>query len=121
MSIADVLAGLQTALGVAVAAAGLMFMLGGAIGMLRFPDFYTRLHAQRAGDVVGGVLVVLGLAIMSNDAGVSARLMLLAALVAALGPTLSYVLAHAAHAGGLAPIAGRYTAPRPGARRQEKQ
>jgi multicomponent Na+:H+ antiporter subunit G len=93
---------------------GLAFMAGGTLGLLRFPDLYTRLHAVRVADGPGAVIFILGLAVVSGDIGVALRLILLAALVAALGPTLAHLTANAAHAGGLAPIAGAYTAPRPG-------
>lgn len=98
-----------------VIALGLLLMAGGALGLLRFPDLYTRLHAANVADVVGSVVVVLGLAIAAPDGGVALRLLLLAALVMAIGPMLIHLVAQAAHAGGLAPISGRYAAPRPGA------
>lgn len=102
--------------GAVVAALGLALIVGGAIGGLRFPDFYTRLHASRVADGLGPVLVLIGLAIPSDPA-TAIRLLLLAVLIAAIGPTLSQLAAGAAHAGGLAPLAGRYVAPRPGAPR----
>lgn len=102
--------------GGAVIAAGLALMAGGTLGLLRFPDLYTRLHAVRVADGPGAVIVVLGLAIVSGDGEVVLRLVLLGALIAALGPTLAHLAANAAHAGGVAPIAGAYTAPRPGGR-----
>lgn len=100
-----------------VVAIGLVMIAGGALGLLRFPDLYTRLHAANVADVVGSVVVVLGLAIAAPDWGIAVRLLLLAALLMAVGPTLTHLVAQAAHAAGLAPIAGRYTAPRPGASR----
>ena len=101
-------------LGGAVAAIGLVLILGGVVGVLRFPDFYTRLHGASAAHGPGAVRVVLGLAIASGDGGVALRLLLLALLLAALAPLLSHLAASAAHGGRLAPLAGRYTAPRPG-------
>lgn len=98
-----------------VIAVGLLLIAGGALGLLRFPDLYTRLHAANVADVVGSVVVVLGLVIAAPDWGVAVRLLLLAALLMALGPTLTHLVAQAAHAAGLAPVAGRYAAPRPGA------
>lgn len=98
-----------------VIAVGLVLMAGGALGLLRFPDLYTRLHAASVSDVIGSVTVVLGLAIAAPDANIAMRLLLLAALMVALGPTLTHLVGQAAHAAGLAPIAGRYAAPRPGA------
>lgn len=103
-------------LGGLVIAVGLALMAGGTLGLLRFPDIYTRVHAVRVADGPGAVIFVLGLAVVSGDAEVALRLVLLAALVAALGPTLAHLTANAAHAGGVAPIAGAYTAPRPGVR-----
>lgn len=100
-----------------VIAVGLALVAGGAIGLLRFPDLYTRLHAANVSDLIGSVTVIAGLAIAAPDAGVAVRLLLLAALLMALGPTLTHLVGHAAHAAGLAPIAGRYAAPRPGATR----
>ena len=100
-----------------VVAVGLVLIAGGALGLLRFPDLYTRLHASNVADVVGSVVVVIGLAIAAPDWGIAIRLLLLAALLMSLGPTLSHLVAQAAHAAGLAPIAGRYVAPRPGATR----
>ena len=100
-------------LGALLIVIGLGLMAGGALGLLRFPDFYTRLHAVRVADGLGGVVFILGLALVSGDGGVALRLVLLAALVAALGPTISQLAANAAHAAGLAPLAGSYRAPRP--------
>jgi len=97
---------------------GLALMAGGTLGLLRFPDFYTRLHAVRVADGLGAVLFILGLALVSGDGAVALRLVLLAALVAALGPTMSQLAANAAHAAGLAPLAGSYRAPRPDPRRR---
>ena len=42
-------------------AAGIFFMLTGVIGLLRFPDFYTRLHATGKCDTLGEVLIIAGL------------------------------------------------------------
>lgn len=98
-----------------VIALGLVLMAGGALGLLRFPDLYTRLHAANVSDVIGSVTVVLGLAIAAPDGTIAVRLLLLAALMVALGPTLTHLVGQAAHAAGLAPISGRYAAPRPGA------
>jgi multicomponent Na+:H+ antiporter subunit G len=117
MDATAVLETLRLALSGLVVAVGLLLVAGGALGMLRFPDLYTRLHAANVADVAGTVIVIAGLAIVAPDWGVALRLILLAALVISLGPTLTQLVANAAHAAGLAPIAGRYSAPRPGAPR----
>ena len=98
-----------------IAAFGLLMMLGGVLGVLRFPDLYTRLHAVTTSDGLGASIFCVGLAVIAPDGAMAVRLLLLAALLMAIGPVLTHLSASAAHAGGLAPIAGRYTAPRPGA------
>jgi multicomponent Na+:H+ antiporter subunit G len=44
-------------------ASGLFFMVSGAIGLIRFPDFYTRLHATGKCDTLGEILIITGLLI----------------------------------------------------------
>ena len=43
--------------------AGLFFFLGAAVGLLRFPDFYVRMHAAGKGDTLSSLLVILGFAV----------------------------------------------------------
>lgn len=106
---------LRLGVGALLAAIGLVFIGGGAIGLLRFPDFYTRIHAATAASGVGAIFVVAGLAVTVWDLAIALRLALLGAFIAVLNPTLAHLVASAAHAAGLAPLAGSYTAPRPGA------
>lgn len=115
MNLDLVLDAARQGLGGVIVFAGLIFVVGGAIGFLRFPDFFTRLHATSTADGLGGALVALGLALAAPSIEIALKLGLLAALIAALAPTLAHVAASAAHAAGLAPLVGPYTAPRPGA------
>src|SRR5689334_19168933 len=110
MSVDLALLYVHLALSGGVIALGLAIMLGGALGMLRFPDFYTRLHAQNAGDGVGGVIVLVGMLIASPNQDFAIRLALLAVLWAVVHPTFVEMQAKAAHSGGLSPIAGPYAA-----------
>jgi multicomponent Na+:H+ antiporter subunit G len=105
----------REAIGAAFVLAGLVLIAGGALGMLRFPDFYTRLHAANVSDALGGVTLILGLALSAQSGEMALKLVLLAALLMAASPTMTQLLANAAHAAGLAPLAGTFTAPRPGA------
>ena len=50
-------------LGMALICSGLVFFLGAAIGIVRFPDFYTRMHAAGKGDTLSSLLVVMGFAV----------------------------------------------------------
>ncbi len=98
---------------------GLTLMLGGAIGVLRFPDIYTRIHAAGA-DSIGVTILLFGLAVAAGDWAILARLVLLAGLTGVLGGTFSQLVSNAAHTGGLSPLAGSYKAPRPGAPRARR-
>lgn len=42
---------------------GLFFFFGTAVGLIRFPDFYTRMHAAGKGDTLSSVLLLTGLAL----------------------------------------------------------
>jgi multicomponent Na+:H+ antiporter subunit G len=101
-------------IGAGLVTLGFVFIFGAIVGLLRFPDFYTRVHAAMIAHGLGAVLVVAGLALAATDAGAALRLALLALLIAAINPTLAHIVTGAAHAGGLAPLVGPYVAPRPG-------
>jgi|CXWL01.1.fsa_nt_gi multicomponent Na+:H+ antiporter subunit G len=110
----ELLESFRAGVGGLLVAIGLGFIFGGTIGLLRFPDLYTRIHAFSVAGGPGVAIAIVGLALAASSWDMAARLLLLAALVAALGPTLSQLVANAAHAGGLVPLAGQYVAPRPG-------
>jgi multicomponent Na+:H+ antiporter subunit G len=93
---------------------GVLALLTTAVGLLRFPDFFARMHAVQAGDGVGGGLILFGLAIVAFDGQMALRLGLLGVVIAGLSAAGINALATAAHAGGLDPVIGRYRAPRPG-------
>ena len=42
---------------------GIIFFVGGAVGIVRFPDFYTRMHAAGKGDTMSVFMVLVGLAV----------------------------------------------------------
>lgn len=95
----------RSGVGATLVAAGLCLMLGGCVGFLRLPDFYTRLHAGLV-VVFGAVAVLLGFACVAGEADQALQLLALAALIGALGPTLTQITANSAHTGGIAPLSG---------------
>ncbi|MCL4716152.1 MAG: monovalent cation/H(+) antiporter subunit G [Hyphomonadaceae bacterium] len=117
----DAMTAIRVGFGVIVAVIGLALVLGGALGLLRFPDVFTRLHAASVSDGPGAVIFLVGLAIMAPDWAIAVRVLMLALLIAVLAPLFAHLVAASAHAGGIAPITGRYTAPRPGAQRLESK
>jgi multicomponent Na+:H+ antiporter subunit G len=52
-----------TIISVILILAGIFFFLGAAVGLLRFPDFYVRMHAAGKGDTLSSLLVILGFAV----------------------------------------------------------
>ena len=90
--------------------AGTFFFATGVIGILRFPDFYSRMHATGKGDTLGTVLTLAGLALYNLDAGftlanilVSIKLMFIGVFWFLANPTASHALLRAAFDSGLMP------------------
>lgn len=60
--------------------AGLLFFVAGTVGLLRFPDALSRLHALATADKLGLGLVVLGLLPRAGDLAEACKLLLIWAL-----------------------------------------
>jgi multicomponent Na+:H+ antiporter subunit G len=82
---------------------GLLFIIAAIIGILRLPDFYTRLHAMGKCDTLGIVLVLLALAIHAGLSFDSAKILLIAVVVWLANPTATHALGRAALRAGLVP------------------
>ncbi len=81
--------------GLCLLAGGVFGILGG-IGLLRFPDFYSRLHAAGITDTLCALLIILGLLIQAGLALVSIKLLLILLFLLFTAPTASHALARAA-------------------------
>lgn len=86
-------------------AAGAVFLLSGGVGLLRFPDFYTRIHAASITDSAGAGLILLGLLLRVDGWEVAVRLLIIVFFMSLTGPTATHVLAHAARRDGLPVLA----------------
>ena len=75
---------------------GAVFFLAGTVGLLRFPDVYTRLHALTKIDNLGLGFTVLGLLVRVESAAEALKLVLIWGLALAAGATLAYLIAHGA-------------------------
>lgn len=82
---------------------GIFFLLVGSIGLIRLPDFYTRIHAAAKSDTLGLGLAVIGLAIHQGFTITTGKLLVVAAFVAVTNPVGVHALARAAHITGLEP------------------
>ena len=80
--------------------AGAIFFLAGTLGLLRFPDTFTRLHALTKADNLGLGLVVLGLLPQVNGVAYGLKLVAVWLLVMLAGACASQLVARAARRGG---------------------
>ena len=85
---------------------GLGFTLIGALGVIRFPDFYTRLHAAGVTDTGGALLILFGLAALAGWSFASLKLLLIAIFLMIATPAATHILAQAAHAAKREPLIG---------------
>ncbi len=95
--------------------AGLFFVLVGTIGVLRLPDFYTRLHAAGVTDTLGAELVVIGLMFEAGWSLTTAKLAVIAFFLLMTSPTATHAVANAAYKAGLQPLLNRFHPPAPDA------
>jgi multicomponent Na+:H+ antiporter subunit G len=82
---------------------GALFCLVGAIGLLRMPDFYTRVHAASVVETLGAGFILLGLVLQAGFTLVAVKLLLIALLIFFASPTASHALTRAAMLRGLKP------------------
>ena len=80
--------------------AGVFFFFAGTVGLLRFPDTLTRLHALTKADNLGIGLIVLGLLPRSADALMALKLVLVWALILLASSTVSQLAGSAARQEG---------------------
>ncbi|MCK5069017.1 MAG: monovalent cation/H(+) antiporter subunit G [Desulfocapsa sp.] len=75
---------------------GLLFFLSGTVGLIRFPDIYTRLHALTKADNVGLGCVVCGLSLQSGSLTITAKLLLIWLLVLIASSASCHLIASSA-------------------------
>ncbi|MEO5882318.1 MAG: monovalent cation/H(+) antiporter subunit G, partial [Caldimonas sp.] len=83
---------------------GGLFCVVGAAGMLRMPDFYTRMHASSLVDTLGAGLMLLGLMLQAGFTLVAVKLLMVGLLLFFTSPAAAHALARAAMARGLEPM-----------------
>ncbi len=83
--------------------AGSAFIVVGALGMLRFPDVYARMHAASVIDTLGAGFLFAGLMIQAGFTQVTLKLLFILLLFFFTGPVITHALAQAAFHAGLKP------------------
>ena len=84
-------------------AGGALFSVIGGIGMLRMPDFYTRMHAASVTDTAGMILMLAGLMLQAGLTLVTAKLVFVMLFLLITSPTATHALARAALEDGIEP------------------
>ena len=83
--------------------AAIPFFWGGSLGLLRFPDVYTRLHALTKADNLGLGLVTAGSMFLANDWMVAIKLLFIWLLVLTASTVSCFLIANAARKTNIKP------------------
>lgn len=76
---------------------GTLFALAMTVGMIRFPDAYTRLHAGTKGLTIGAGLLILGAAMRSADVAMAVRMGVVAVFLMVTNPISAQAIARASY------------------------
>jgi multicomponent Na+:H+ antiporter subunit G len=89
--------------------AGILFFTSTVVGVNRFPDFYTRMHAAAKGDTLSTFFILIGFAMYNlHDFNipsllVSMKIVLISIFVCITAPAASHALIDAGYEAGLMP------------------
>jgi len=90
-------------------ATGILVLAFGVIGILRLPDFYTRMHAAGKTDSLGAILIIAGFALYNaqsllfGDILVSIKILFIAMFIFVASPTATHAIMQTAIALGVEP------------------
>ena len=82
-------------------AGGAFFMITGTVGLYKFPDFYTRMHATGKCDTMGQVLIILGCMIYEGWSYITIKLLLVSFFYLLAGPASTHALMKAGYVAGV--------------------
>ena len=82
---------------------GLFFFTAATIGLIRFPDFFTRLHATGKGDTLAVFLSLVGLALYEGFSLTGLKIVIIAIFMFIAQPTATHAISKAGLRFGLKP------------------
>ena len=85
-------------------AVGSIFLLIGALGMIRLPDVWARIHAAGIIDTIGAELIVFGMILQAGMTQASLKLILIGLFLFVTSPTATHAVANASYTAGLRPM-----------------
>jgi len=87
-----------------LALGGCFFLIVGAVGLIRLPDVYARIHSAGIIDTVGAVFVLVALAFYGGFTLVTLKLLLILVFIFITSPTATNALANAMYSDGVKPV-----------------
>ncbi|MGW8161546.1 MAG: monovalent cation/H(+) antiporter subunit G [Desulfobulbales bacterium] len=88
---------------------GLFFFFATTVGLLRFPDFYSRMHAAGKGDTLSSLLMLMGIALYEfhevsfADILVAIKILLIIVFIFLASPTATHAISDAGYESGAQP------------------
>ena len=82
---------------------GCFFSLTGAVGLLRMPDFFTRVHPAGKSDTLAQFLIMVGLLFQAQDPISCGKLVMITGLIFLTSPVAVHAITQAAHLAGVKP------------------
>ena len=82
---------------------GSFFIIVGTLGLVRLPDFYTRLHAAGITDTLGAELVLIAMVLQAGFSLITVKLIIISLFIFFTSPTATHAVANAARNMGLRP------------------
>ena len=82
---------------------GLFFFITATLGLLRFPDFFTRLHATGKGDTLAVLLCLIGISLHEGFSLTSLKIIIIAIFMSWAQPTATHAISRAGLKCGLKP------------------
>jgi multicomponent Na+:H+ antiporter subunit G len=86
---------------------GVFLGISGAIGVIRFPDFYTRLHAAGVTDTLSAGMILSALMVQAGFSLISVKLLFILLFLWYTSPVASHALARAAVRAGIKPVGAK--------------
>ncbi|HEX9275361.1 MAG TPA: monovalent cation/H(+) antiporter subunit G [Casimicrobiaceae bacterium] len=80
------------------------FSIIGALGLIRMPDFFTRMHAASVTDTLGAGLLIVGLILQAGFTLIAVKLLFLGLFIFFTSPAATHALVKAAFVRGLQPL-----------------
>jgi multicomponent Na+:H+ antiporter subunit G len=84
-----------------LAGGGSLFVLLAAVGLLRMPDLFTRMHPSSKAATLGTVLILIGTALHFGNGAISVRAVLICLFLFLTAPVASHIIARAGFLSGV--------------------